>query len=181
MSGKSSPLKCLIIGINVWVKLSEGENIFTPAMDSFASNPTPIDCMEILSYRQLLWRHVSRPSVVGVLVSNCRIELSRGAIMHGHVDIPESHGKMVRWLDEEIPRNRIPTLKKYLLGVARFPRWVEAKRIVPRLKMRNGEEFSYIRCVLPMMYQLVSMKKTSFPEMESSGSIVANVPGIVKD
>ncbi|GKB42244.1 hypothetical protein Tco_0887186 [Tanacetum coccineum] len=34
---------------------------------------------------------------------------------------------MVRWLDEEIPRNRIPTLKKDLLGVARFPRWVEAK------------------------------------------------------
>ncbi|GKB52989.1 hypothetical protein Tco_0903742 [Tanacetum coccineum] len=29
MSGKSSPLKCLIIGINVWVKLPEGENIFT--------------------------------------------------------------------------------------------------------------------------------------------------------
>ncbi|GJU45250.1 hypothetical protein Tco_1202516 [Tanacetum coccineum] len=145
MSGKSSPLKCLIIEINVWVKLLEGENIFTPAMDSFTSNPTPIDCMERLSY------------------------------------IPESHGKMVRWLDEEISRNKIPTLKKDLLGVTRFPRWVVAKRIVPRLKMRNGEDFSYIRCVLPMMYQLVAMKKTSFPEMESSGSIVVNVPGIVKD
>ncbi|GKB87185.1 hypothetical protein Tco_0959457 [Tanacetum coccineum] len=91
MSGKSSPLKRLIIGINVWAKLSEGENIFTPTTDSYASNPTPIDCMERVSY------------------------------------IPESHGKMVRWLDEEIPRNRIPTLKKDLLGVARFPRWVEAK------------------------------------------------------
>nr|GEU85291.1 retrovirus-related Pol polyprotein from transposon TNT 1-94 [Tanacetum cinerariifolium] len=29
MSDKSSPLKRLIIGINVWVKLSEGENIFS--------------------------------------------------------------------------------------------------------------------------------------------------------
>ncbi|GJS10328.1 hypothetical protein Tco_0367124 [Tanacetum coccineum] len=26
-----------------------------------------------------------------------------------------------------MPRNRIPTLKKDLLGVARFSRWVEAK------------------------------------------------------
>ncbi|GJY64981.1 hypothetical protein Tco_0466441 [Tanacetum coccineum] len=33
----------------------------------------------------------------------------------------------VRLLDEEIPRNWIPTLKKDLLAVARFPRWVEAK------------------------------------------------------
>ncbi|GJY92259.1 hypothetical protein Tco_0508041 [Tanacetum coccineum] len=29
MSDKSSPLKRLIIGINVWVNLSEGENILT--------------------------------------------------------------------------------------------------------------------------------------------------------
>ncbi|GKF98594.1 hypothetical protein Tco_0297377 [Tanacetum coccineum] len=43
------------------------------------------------------------------------------------LDIPESRGKMVRWLDHEIPRNRIPTLKKESFGVARFPRWVEAK------------------------------------------------------
>nr|GEW15173.1 putative reverse transcriptase domain-containing protein [Tanacetum cinerariifolium] len=50
MSGKSSPLKRLIIGINVWVKLSEGENMFTLATNSYASNPTPIDCMEIVSY-----------------------------------------------------------------------------------------------------------------------------------
>ncbi|GJW11289.1 hypothetical protein Tco_1577116 [Tanacetum coccineum] len=42
-------------------------------------------------------------------------------------DIPESHGKMVKWLDDEIPRNRIPILKRDLLGVARFPRWVETK------------------------------------------------------
>ncbi|GKA41383.1 hypothetical protein Tco_0733976 [Tanacetum coccineum] len=36
-------------------------------------------------------------------------------------------GKMVRWLDDEIPRNRIPTLRRDLLGVARFSRWVETK------------------------------------------------------
>ncbi|GJX03675.1 hypothetical protein Tco_0189591 [Tanacetum coccineum] len=71
--------------------------------------------------------------------------------MYGHIDIPESHGKMVRWLDEEIPRNRILTLRRDLLGVARFLRWVEAKM------------------------------KTSFPEMESSGSIVVNIPEIVED
>ncbi|GKB81152.1 hypothetical protein Tco_0948047 [Tanacetum coccineum] len=40
---------------------------------------------------------------------------------------PNVVGKMVRWLDDEIPRNRIPTLRMDLLGVARFPRWVEAK------------------------------------------------------
>ncbi|GJT81697.1 hypothetical protein Tco_1056039 [Tanacetum coccineum] len=52
---------------------------------------------------------------------------SHSATVHGHIDIPESHGKMVRWLDDEIPRNRIPTLKRDLLRVARDPRWVEAK------------------------------------------------------
>ncbi|GJW44567.1 hypothetical protein Tco_0073366 [Tanacetum coccineum] len=36
-------------------------------------------------------------------------------------------GKMVRWLDDEIPRNQIPILKRDLPGVARFPRWVEPK------------------------------------------------------
>ncbi|GJX70557.1 hypothetical protein Tco_0307728 [Tanacetum coccineum] len=58
MSGKSSLLKRLIIGLNVWVKLSKEENIFTLATDSYASNPTPIDCMERVSYRRLLWRRV---------------------------------------------------------------------------------------------------------------------------
>nr|GEZ41323.1 hypothetical protein [Tanacetum cinerariifolium]GEZ63040.1 hypothetical protein [Tanacetum cinerariifolium] len=54
-------------------------------------------------------------------------------------------GKMARWFDDEIPRNHILTLRMDLLGVARFPRWVEAK-------------------VQPM-----AIKKTSFPEMESGG------------
>ncbi|GKD30959.1 hypothetical protein Tco_1241737 [Tanacetum coccineum] len=44
----------------------------------------------------------------------------------------------------------IPTLRRGLLGVARFPRWVEAK-------------------------QPMAVKKTSFPEMEGSDSIVSTV------
>nr|GEX62347.1 hypothetical protein [Tanacetum cinerariifolium] len=36
-------------------------------------------------------------------------------------------GKLVRWLDDEILRNRIPTLRRDLLGVARLLWWVEAK------------------------------------------------------
>nr|GEW61364.1 putative reverse transcriptase domain, ribonuclease H-like domain, aspartic peptidase domain protein [Tanacetum cinerariifolium] len=47
------------------------------------------------------------------------------------IDIGETYpivvGKMVRWLDDEIPRSWIPTLRKDLLGVARFQRRVEAK------------------------------------------------------
>ncbi|GJT52823.1 hypothetical protein Tco_0978980 [Tanacetum coccineum] len=53
MSDKSSPLKCWIIEISVWVKLSEGENVFTLATDSYASNPTPIECMERVSCESL--------------------------------------------------------------------------------------------------------------------------------
>ncbi|GJT69211.1 hypothetical protein Tco_0105759 [Tanacetum coccineum] len=41
--------------------------------------------------------------------------------------------------------------------------------------MRNGEDFSYVRGVLPIVYQLMAVKKNSFPEMESSGSIVVNI------
>ncbi|GJR69442.1 hypothetical protein Tco_0015507 [Tanacetum coccineum] len=89
MSGKSSPLKCLIIGINVWVKLSEGENVFTPATDSCASNLAPIDFIERVSCGSL---PPSRP---------------KGKIPTG--------------------ANRIPILRRDLLRVARFPRWVEAK------------------------------------------------------
>ncbi|GJR45036.1 hypothetical protein Tco_1313139 [Tanacetum coccineum] len=37
--------------------------------------------------------------------------------------------KMVMWLDDEILRNWIPTLKRDLLGVVRSPRWVEAKMV----------------------------------------------------
>ncbi|GKG23788.1 hypothetical protein Tco_0391824, partial [Tanacetum coccineum] len=33
MSGKSLPLKCLVIEMNVWVKLSEEEKYFYPATD----------------------------------------------------------------------------------------------------------------------------------------------------
>ncbi|GKA38540.1 hypothetical protein Tco_0731091 [Tanacetum coccineum] len=49
--------------------------------------------------------------------------------------------------------------------------------LVPGLKMGNGEDFSYVKCALPLMYQPMAVKKTSFPEMESSGSIVVAIPG----
>ncbi|GKE37401.1 hypothetical protein Tco_1460806 [Tanacetum coccineum] len=61
--------------------------------------------------------------------------------MHGHVDIPESHRTMVRWLDDEIPRNRIPTLKRDLLGVARFLRWVEAKVVHSEAESEKQRRF----------------------------------------
>nr|GEX07680.1 hypothetical protein [Tanacetum cinerariifolium] len=57
MWDKSSPLKRLVIEINVWVKLSEGENNFYHATDSYASNPTPIDCMERVSCESLWLSH----------------------------------------------------------------------------------------------------------------------------
>ncbi|GJS78160.1 hypothetical protein Tco_0728041 [Tanacetum coccineum] len=92
-------------------------------------------------------------------------------------------------------RSRESTLMQCILGMDRqlaelerrppgpqFLRWVEAKINRPEdEKMRNGEDFSYIRCVLPLMYQLMAVKKTSFPETESSGSVVVNVPEIVED
>ncbi|GJV31431.1 hypothetical protein Tco_1391831 [Tanacetum coccineum] len=65
------------------------------------------------------YEDVSRPSVVGVLVSNGRFELSKGG-------------------------NQIPILRKDLFGG-------------------------------------MAVKKTSFPEMESSGSIVVSIPELVKD
>ncbi|GJQ96205.1 hypothetical protein Tco_0007344 [Tanacetum coccineum] len=46
--------------------------------------------------------------------------------------------------------------------------------------MRNREDFSYIECMLPLVYQLMAVKKTSFPEMECSGSIVVSIPDVVK-
>ncbi|GKE37983.1 hypothetical protein Tco_1461388, partial [Tanacetum coccineum] len=38
--------------------------------------------------------------------------------------------------------------------------------------VRNGEDFSYIGCIMPLVYQLMAVKKTSFLEMKCSGSIV---------
>ncbi|GKB68344.1 hypothetical protein Tco_0929756 [Tanacetum coccineum] len=61
-----------------------------------------------------------------------------------------------------------------LLKTSRFLRWVEAEKISHELKMINSEDFSYVRCVLPLMYQLMAVKKTSSLELESSGSAVAN-------
>nr|GEV76801.1 hypothetical protein [Tanacetum cinerariifolium] len=48
------------------------------------------------------------------------------------------------------------------------PQWVEVEMISIEVESENGEDFSYIRCVLLMMYQLVVVEKASFPEMECS-------------
>ncbi|GKD22740.1 hypothetical protein Tco_1224443 [Tanacetum coccineum] len=53
--------------------------------------------------------------------------------------------------------------------------------LVTRLKVRNGEDFSYRRRMLPLTYQPMAMKKTSFPEMECGGSIDISIPDAVKD
>ncbi|GJR09829.1 putative reverse transcriptase domain-containing protein [Tanacetum coccineum] len=53
--------------------------------------------------------------------------------------------------------------------------------LVPRLKVRNEEDFSYIKRAMLALCQPKTVKKTSFPEMESSGSIVINIPGIVEE
>ncbi|GKB95773.1 hypothetical protein Tco_0981910 [Tanacetum coccineum] len=53
MSDKSSPLKRLVIEINVWVKLPEEEKYFYPITDTYASDPTLIDCMERVSCESL--------------------------------------------------------------------------------------------------------------------------------
>ncbi|GJW18496.1 hypothetical protein Tco_0025932 [Tanacetum coccineum] len=52
--------------------------------------------------------------------------------------------------------------------------------LVPRLKVRNGEDFSYFECMLPLKYQLMVVNKTSFPEIECSGSIVASTPDVIE-
>ncbi|GJT57588.1 hypothetical protein Tco_0992642 [Tanacetum coccineum] len=52
--------------------------------------------------------------------------------------------------------------------------------LVPRLKVRDGEDFSYIECMFPLKYQLMVVKKTSFPEMECSGSIVSSILDVVE-
>ncbi|GJY02884.1 hypothetical protein Tco_0361036 [Tanacetum coccineum] len=49
---------------------------------------------------------------------------------------------------------------------------IEIKVWVKLPEVRNGEDFSYIECMLPLAYQLMAVKKTSFPEMERGGSIV---------
>ncbi|GJY91861.1 hypothetical protein Tco_0507643 [Tanacetum coccineum] len=55
-------------------------------------------------------------------------------------------------------------------------------RIVPKQKyLRNGEDFSYRRRMLPLTYQPMAVKKTSFPEMECGGSIDISIPDAVKD
>ncbi|GKB06633.1 hypothetical protein Tco_0834866 [Tanacetum coccineum] len=61
------------------------------------------------------------------------------------------------------------------------PQWVDSEMVSPRLKVRNGEDFSYRRRMLPLTYQLMSVKKTSFLEIECGGSIDISIPDAVKD
>ncbi|GJT29297.1 hypothetical protein Tco_0909572 [Tanacetum coccineum] len=77
--------------------------------------------------------------------------------------------------------SRESTMMHIILETSRFLTWVEAEWLVSRLKMRNGEDFSYIGSMFPLMYQLMAVKKTSFPEMEYSGSVVASIPDVVED
>ncbi|GKF20369.1 hypothetical protein Tco_0069007 [Tanacetum coccineum] len=44
---------------------------------------------------------------------------------------------MVRWLDDKIPRNQIPILRRDLLGVARFSRWVEAEVVSSEVEIEE--------------------------------------------
>ncbi|GKE44079.1 hypothetical protein Tco_1471363 [Tanacetum coccineum] len=46
MSDKSSPFKMSSFGKLFDLDFSKEKSVFTPATDSRASNPTPIDCME---------------------------------------------------------------------------------------------------------------------------------------
>ncbi|GKC66485.1 hypothetical protein Tco_1099083 [Tanacetum coccineum] len=131
MSDKSSPLKRLVIVINVWVKLPEGENIFT--------------LLRILMQGTLFLSTAWRESLMRVIMT----ESFRSGNTYGIV-----------WNE--------------------FLRWVEAETVSPEIEGRNGEDFSYIRCVMSLVYQLMAVKKTSFPETECSGSIVVSIPNVVE-
>nr|GEU75149.1 hypothetical protein [Tanacetum cinerariifolium] len=57
--------------------------------------------------------------------------------------------------------------------------WVDLTGIFfRRLKMRNGEDFSYVKCMLPLMKEPMAVRKISFPKMEGSDSIVVTLPGL---
>nr|GEU72336.1 hypothetical protein [Tanacetum cinerariifolium] len=73
--------------------------------------------------------------------------------------------------------DRVVPKRKYL----RFLRWVEAEMVSLEVEIRNAEDFSYIRCVLPLMYQLMVVKKTSFLEMKCSGGRVESIPDVIED
>ncbi|GJY64133.1 hypothetical protein Tco_0465593 [Tanacetum coccineum] len=87
------------------------------------------------------------------------------------------NGGEVKVIDGEIPRNLIPTLRMNLLGVKRFPRKGKAKMAKPRLKVRNGEDFSYIKCGTLLLYQPMAGKKTLLVSpIESGCSRIETLP-----
>ncbi|GJS36753.1 hypothetical protein Tco_0535135 [Tanacetum coccineum] len=77
--------------------------------------------------------------------------------------------------------SRESTLMQCILGMDRRLEELERRPQDLSSPVRNGEDFSYIECMLPLMYQLMAVKKTSFPETECSGSIVVSIPDVVKD
>ncbi|GJR35021.1 hypothetical protein Tco_1210705 [Tanacetum coccineum] len=58
---------------------------------------------------------------------------------------------------------------------------VEAKMCNSEVESEEWRRLSYVKYVLPLMYQPMAMKKTTFPEMESSGSIVDEVDYASRD
>ncbi|GJS66205.1 hypothetical protein Tco_0680769 [Tanacetum coccineum] len=99
------------------------------------------------------------------------------AIVHGHVDIPIVVGKKVKWLDDEIPRNRMLTLRRDFLGVAKFPRWVEAKVVSFEVESEKWRILLLQKTCVAIDVATDGREEDFFPEMESSGSIVVNIPG----
>ncbi|GJT12663.1 hypothetical protein Tco_0859705 [Tanacetum coccineum] len=139
----------------IWGGQASGRRkYFYHATDSYASNPTHTDCMERVSCESLCPIRPERKIPTVLFGMNLSYQGCKS-------NTDTEKGSLWRCKDSQ-------------------GGW-KLRRIVPRLKMRNGEDFSYIRYVFPMMYQLMAVKKTSFPEMECGGSIVVNIPGIVED
>ncbi|GJR30643.1 hypothetical protein Tco_1106875 [Tanacetum coccineum] len=79
------------------------------------------------------------------------------------------HGQLVQMVIQVIASQMVHAVDRWEQVGAQVEQggW-KLRRIIPRLEMRNGEDFSYVRCALPLTYQLMAVKKTSFPELESS-------------
>ncbi|GJS61208.1 hypothetical protein Tco_0655992 [Tanacetum coccineum] len=94
-------------------------------------------------------------------------------------------GKYLRYCSEQVCLERsenlasaikgvtlIPTLRRDLLRDVKIPKVSGRLYVILGVKVGNGEDFFCIGCMIPLIYQLMAVKKTSFPETECSGSIV---------
>ncbi|GJX52504.1 hypothetical protein Tco_0280873, partial [Tanacetum coccineum] len=160
MSDKSSPLKRLLIKKNVWVKFPEGENIFTLLQIFMQVTLLPLTAWRE-SHASRYDRVVPKRKYLRYCSEWVRLERSEKV----------ASGSEDRWL----LWTRVKT--KY----SRFLRWVEAEMVSHEVESKNGEDFSYRRRMLPLTYQPMAMKKTSFSEMECGGSIDISIPDTVKD